>query len=165
MKPVNISIDVPQHRDEVFAFLDVMANHELFNDHLMVDWEYSGPDRGVGSKARVHTKAAGKTDVIDIETVAAEAPSRIVEHNVGANGRRHGTGTYLLEALPDGGTRIVFQYAWRSVPLSERLTAPLVRAIMRRALRTAMERLADQLARHGGSGEALPAASAASTNP
>ena len=42
----------------------------------------------------------------DIEVVAAEAPTKIVEHNVGAKGRRHGTGTYTLEALPSGGTRV-----------------------------------------------------------
>jgi hypothetical protein len=58
MKSIDVSVDVPQAPDEVFAFLDVMANHELFNDHMLLDWEYSGPDRGVGSKARVQTRTA-----------------------------------------------------------------------------------------------------------
>ena len=149
MKPVTVSIDVPQRRDEVFAFLDVMANHELFNDHMLRDWEYSGPERGVGSKARVRAQAGGRTDVVEIETVDAQAPVRIVEHNVGAKGRRHGTGTYVLEERAGGGTRIVFEYAWRAAPASERLLAPLVRAVMRRGLRTAMTRLAELLARPG----------------
>ena len=53
MKPVTVSVDVPQSREVVYDFLDVMANHEPFNDHLMKDWELSGPASGVGSKARV----------------------------------------------------------------------------------------------------------------
>src|SRR4051812_20848649 len=56
-KPVTVTVDVPQDRERVFDFLDVMANHEPFTDHLMRDWELSGPARGVGSKARVHVRA------------------------------------------------------------------------------------------------------------
>ena len=36
-----------------------MANHEPFNDHLMRNWQLSGPERGVGSKARVTISALG----------------------------------------------------------------------------------------------------------
>ena len=43
MKPVTVSVDVPAKREDVYAFLDVLANHESFNDHLMTDWELSGP--------------------------------------------------------------------------------------------------------------------------
>ena len=123
-----------------------MANHEPFTNHMLQNWEYSGPTRGVGSKARVQTKAAGRTDVIEIEVVAAEAPAKIVEQNVGAKGRRHGTGTYTLEELSSGGTRINFEYSWQRAPVGERLLAPLVRSILRRGNERAMERLAEQLA-------------------
>jgi hypothetical protein len=37
MKPVRVSIDVPQAREDVYDFLDVLANHELFTDHMMRD--------------------------------------------------------------------------------------------------------------------------------
>lgn len=144
MRPVTVSIDVPQPRDEVYAFLDVMANHEPFTDHMLKDWTYAGPDRGVGS--RVHAHAAGRVDELAIEVVAAEAPSTIVERNVGAGGRRVATGTYRLEPLPDGGTRIAFEYAWQTAPLAERLAAPLVRSVLRRGNRTSLERLAGLLA-------------------
>jgi hypothetical protein len=56
------------------------------------------------------------------------------------------TGTYTLEPLPSGGTKISFEYAWQQAPLSERLAAPLVRAVLRRGNERAMERLAEQLA-------------------
>jgi uncharacterized protein YndB with AHSA1/START domain len=144
-KPVIVSVDVPQDRQQVFAFLDVMANHEGFNDHLMRDWELSGPERGVGSRARVHVKAMGMADVVDIEVVDAEAPVRIVERNTAAKAGRTGQGTYTLEPLPDGGTRIAFEYRWIVTPTIDRITAPLARAFIRRNNRTAMRRLADQL--------------------
>jgi hypothetical protein len=146
MKPVTVSVDVPVDRTRVFEFLDVMANHEPFNDHLMRDWELSGPPRGIGSKARVHVKAMGITDVIDIEVIDAEAPERIVERNVAQKAGRVGEGTYTLNELPSSGTRITFEYAWVKAPLLDRLTAPLTRAYLRRNNATAMRRLAEQLA-------------------
>jgi hypothetical protein len=83
--------------------------------------------------------------VIDIEVIAAQRPATIVEQNVGAGGRRIGNGTYMLEELPSGGTRIVFEYSWKQAPLSERLAAPIVRSMLRRANEQAMHRLAEQL--------------------
>jgi hypothetical protein len=144
-KPVTVSIEVPQDRAHVYDFLGVMANHEPFTDHLMKDWTLSGPDRGVGSKARVHVRAFGVTDVVDIEVVDAEAPTRIVERNVAAKAGRTGQGTYTLDALPGGGTRITFEYRWIVTPLADRLTAPLSRAFIRRTNAKAMRRLAEQL--------------------
>jgi uncharacterized protein YndB with AHSA1/START domain len=145
-KPVVVSIDVPQDLDSVFAFLDVMANHEPFNDHLMRDWELSGPPRGVGSRARVHTRALGISDVVDLEVVDAAPPTRIVERNVASRAGRTGEGTYTLEPRPDGGTRITFEYRWIVAPLMDRLLAPVVRAFIRRNNETSMRRLAAQLA-------------------
>ena len=149
MRPVNVTIDVPYPREDVYDFLDVMANHEPFTNHMLQEWEYSGPDRGIGSKAKIKVRAAGRTDTIDMEVVAAERPTTIVERNVGAGGRRVGTGTYRLEALSSGSTRISFEYAWRQAPMSERLASPLVRAMLRRANERAMQRLADQLHARG----------------
>ena len=59
MKPVTVSIKVPQSPDEVFEYLDVLANHEQFTDHFLVDWETSGPERGVGARARMRVKKPG----------------------------------------------------------------------------------------------------------
>ena len=116
--PVAVTITVPLDVDSVFAFLDVMGNHESFNDHLMTDWELSGPESGVGSKARVHTRALGTSDVVDLEVIDCVGPTRIVERNVAQKAGRTGQGIYTLTSLPDGGTRIDFEYSWIVTPTS-----------------------------------------------
>ena len=146
MKPVRVTTDVPYPPQHVYDFLDVMANHEPFTNHILRDWEYSGPNHGIGSKARVTVNAVGRSETVDIEVIAGERPTRIVERNVSAGGRRIATGTYTLEQLPSGITRIAFEYAWKQAPLSDRAAAPVVRAILRRANKRAMARLAEELA-------------------
>src|ERR1700722_9841372 len=142
MQPVTVRVEVPQPPGVVFDFLDVMANHEQFTDHMLRDWEYSGPPTGVGAKARVKVTVAGQTDTVDMEVIDAERPAKIVEQNVGAGGRRRATGTYTLAELPSGGTRIEFEYRWLEAPLSERLFAPVARSVLRRGNQQAMARLA-----------------------
>lgn len=143
--PVTVSVDVPQSIDDVYAFLDVMANHEPFTNHMMKDWSYSGPASGVGSKAQVTAKAFGVTDTIDIEVIDAEAPTRIVERNTAQKAGRVGQGTYTLSARPGGGTHIDFEYRWIVAPLMDRLLSPIVRSYLRRANAKAMRRLAETL--------------------
>ncbi|MFF9352467.1 SRPBCC family protein [Streptomyces sp. NPDC014734] len=148
MKPVTVSIDVPQTPEQVYDFLDVMAHHERFTNHYLTGWRYSGPGGGVGSRATVTAALAGaKTDVA-IEVVDADPPRRIVERNVSAAGRRLAHGTYTVEPLRTGGSHVSFTYAWARAPLADRLLAPVVRATMRRANRTGMRRLATELVRH-----------------
>ncbi len=147
LHPVRVHIEVPQSREDVYDFLDVMANHEPFTNHMLVNWKFAGPPRGVGSKAHVDAKLGGRTDHVEIEVVSAQAPERIVEQNIGAGGKRVANGTYILEELPAGGTRITFEYSWQRAPASERVAAPIVRSVLRRANQRSMERLAERLAR------------------
>ncbi len=143
-----MAADVPQSPDQVYAFLDVLALHERFTDHYLTGWRLGGPERGVGSRATVTARLGGARTEVVIEVVEALPPRRIVERNVSANGRRRAHGTYGIEPLPDGGSRISFTYAWVRAPLADRLLAPAVRAVMRRANTTVMRRLAVELARH-----------------
>jgi hypothetical protein len=150
MKPVSVEIEVPQPPEQVYEFLDVLGNHERFTDHFLLDWQLAGPSRGIGARARMRVKSPGPDDWLDMEVVAAEAPRTTTEESVSAKGRRRTRGTYLLEPLPDGGTRIVFELAWLEAPLSERLAAPLTRAVVRRANARSLQRLAEMLdSNHG----------------
>jgi ribosome-associated toxin RatA of RatAB toxin-antitoxin module len=148
MKSVTVSNDVPQTPEQVYDFLDVMAHHERFTDHYLTDWHYSGPRRGVGSCATVTVALGGTKTNVTVEVVEADPPRRIVERNVSAAGRRLAHGTYTIEPLRTGGSRVSFTYAWERAPLADRLLAPVVRATIRRANRTVMQRLATELAHH-----------------
>jgi polyketide cyclase/dehydrase/lipid transport protein len=147
VKPVTVSVDVPNSQEQVYDFLDVLANHESFTDHFMVDWELSGPPRGVGAKANFRVKATGETDWTDLEVTEADAGRRIVEEtHGGSGGKRHTRGTYRLESLPGGGTHIDFTLELLELPTSERLMGPLNRAYLRRVNGKSMKRLAERLA-------------------
>lgn len=145
MKPVTVSTSVDRPPAEVYEFLDRLANHEQFMDHWLVDWEFSGPRRGVGAKARARANTKGSQDWTEFELLEAEAPSRIVEEGVGAGGKRHTRGTYRLSGLPDGGTGIEFELEWIAAGRGERLIAPLSRAFVHRVNSKAMRRLAKLL--------------------
>jgi len=57
MRPVSVSVDVPQDRERVYAFLDVMTHHERFTDHMLRDWAYSGPATGDRRPASARRRA------------------------------------------------------------------------------------------------------------
>ncbi|MFJ3222912.1 SRPBCC family protein [Streptomyces sp. NPDC086783] len=148
MKSVTVSIDVPQTPQQVYDFLDVMAHHERFTNHYLIDWSYSGPDRGIGAGATVTAAMGGIKTRIIIEVVKTDPPRCIVERNVSAAGRRLAEGIYTIEPLRAGGSHVAFTYTWVRAPVADRLLAPVVRATMRRANRTVLRRMAAELARH-----------------
>jgi ribosome-associated toxin RatA of RatAB toxin-antitoxin module len=146
MKPVSVSVDVTNPPQQVYEFLEVLGNHERFMDHFMVDWKLSGPRRGVGAKANVRVKATAEKDWTDVEIVEADAGRRLVEETVGGpSAKRRTRGTYSLEALSGGGTRITFELEFVELPTGERLMGPLQRAYVRRVNRKGMKRLAEDL--------------------
>jgi polyketide cyclase/dehydrase/lipid transport protein len=146
VKPVSVSVEVPNAPHEVYEYLEVLGNHEEFMDHFMVDWQLSGPRAGVGAKANVRVKATAEKDWTDVEVVEADADRRLVEETIGGpRGKRRTRGTYLLEALPDGGTRISFELELIEMPTGERLMGPINRAYVKRVNGKAMKRLAERL--------------------
>jgi uncharacterized protein YndB with AHSA1/START domain len=146
MRPVRVSVVVPRPPHVVFDFLDVAANHASFLDHMWTDFEFSGPDRGVGSRLRARSLTPGPEDWTEVEVIEVQAPRLIVERGSGAQGRRRTRGTYLLTERPDGTTEVAFELKFLEVPRAERLTAPLVRLYVRRLLSKAMQRLRAQFA-------------------
>jgi hypothetical protein len=146
MKPVTVQIAVPCGREQVYRYLNVLANHEAFTDHMLIDWHCSGPRSGVGAQARMRLKKPGRADWMQLEVIGADPPRETVEETVGARGRRRTRGTYRLEETKDGGTNISFEIAWLRIPLLERLAAPITRAVMRRGNKRSLQRLALRLA-------------------
>lgn len=146
MKPVRSSIVVIRPVQEVYDFLAVLANHESFLDHFLVDWSFSGPRKGIGAKGLARANTPASQDWTEFEIVEAEAPRRIAEQGVGAGGKRRTRGTYLLEELPNGTTKVDFELDWLEASRAERLIPPLTRAFVRRPNAKAMRRLAKLLA-------------------
>jgi len=144
MKPVTVATTVSKSRQEVFEFLDLLANHAGFLDHFLVDWKFSGPPRGVGAQARARANTPGSQDWWEFE-VTDSGPERIVEEGVSAGGKRRTRGTYELRERPDSGTEISFELAWLEVPRSERIAPFLTRAFVRRVNAKSMRRLAAEL--------------------
>ncbi len=141
-QPVRVSIDVPQPRDDVYDYLDVMANHEAFTDHMLTNWRVSGPATGVGSKANVTAKVGGISDESEIEVFEIEDGRMIRERSIAGKGKRIAHGTYTLSDLPGGGTHIEFEFALQKVPAMERPLVPLMRKLLRTGNEKAMQRLA-----------------------
>ncbi len=112
---------------------------------MWADFEFSGPERGVGSRLRARSLAPGLEDWTETEVVEAVAHRRIVERGSGAKGKRRTQGTYALQARPDGNTEVTFELEFLDAPRSEKLAAPLLRPYTRRLLATAMKRLRGQL--------------------
>jgi hypothetical protein len=145
-QPVTVSVDVPQSRASVFAYLDVMANHEAFTDHMLTNWRVSGPPTGIGSKANVTSKFGAISDEAEIEVFEVDPGRMIRERSVAAKGKRIAHGTYTLSDLPGGGTHVEFEFALQKVPAIERPLLPLMRKLVRGGNEKAMQRLADLLA-------------------
>jgi hypothetical protein len=137
MHPVTVRTTVDRPREEVFAYLDELRNHEAFTDHFLKDWTILDADRA---------RFRAQREVLELEVVERTAPEGTVERTVGAGGRRVTRGTYHLTSEGPTRTGVRFELAFERVPRSERLAAPLVRAWLRRANQRAMDRLREVLA-------------------
>jgi hypothetical protein len=144
-EPVKISIRVPLPPDEVFDFVEVIANQETLNDHTMTNWQFVGPDRGVGARARAEVSAGGLKDTMEIEIVECARPHRIVASNRLTRLGRIGQASYTLGPLLDGGTHIAFEFNYVDTPMLERLLGPLSHLAMHKTNAEAMRRLEQRL--------------------
>jgi uncharacterized protein YndB with AHSA1/START domain len=144
-EPVTVTVEVARPRQEVFDFVDVLANREGWMDHLYKHWTFEGPTRGVGGIAKAQVDAPSARERVTLEVVEATAPERIVEEVESAHGKRKTRSTYRFVEVGDGQTRIEFQFEWLETPRSERIAGPVSRAFMGRAQSKSLKKLAAQL--------------------
>jgi uncharacterized protein YndB with AHSA1/START domain len=140
--PVTVSVEVARPRQEVFEYVDVLANHERWLKRLYKDWSFEGPRRGVGAIARAQVDAPAAAEKVSFEVVESVSPERIVEAGESAHGKRETRGTYRFTELEGGGTRVEFEFVWLKTPRTERMIPFISRAFMHRALGTSMKKLA-----------------------
>jgi uncharacterized protein YndB with AHSA1/START domain len=143
--PVKVSVEVARPRQQVFDYVDVVANQEAWRKNLYKDWRFEGPKRGVGAIAWATTDAPTSNERIEFKVVASQAPEEIVGEIESAHGKRQTTETYRFTEVGEGRTRIELEFVWRKVPKSERIAPFVSRAFMARAQGKSLKLLAAQL--------------------
>ena len=132
-------------REQVFDYLQDIANHSEFTDHFMVDWHLTRIDSvGRGAGARFRVKAPGQRfSWADATLIEVDRPHRIVEAGrTGKNNRIRTLGTYDLTTAPSGTTRVRFTLETKPATLSDKLLEALgARRWFKRKNGRAMRRL------------------------
>jgi uncharacterized protein YndB with AHSA1/START domain len=148
-----VSIIVGAPREQVFDYLQDIANHPEFTDHYLVDWHLTRIDSiGLGAGARFRIKAPGnRFSWGDVTFVEVQAPHRIVEvGRTGKNNRIRTLGVYDL-ADSHGATRVRFTFETQPKMLSDRLLESLGgRSWCKRKNSRAMRRLRAIFEDHDG---------------
>jgi len=145
VNPVTVSIIVSAPREQVFDYLQDIANHSEFTDHYLTDWHLTRIDSvGVGAGARFRVKAPGnRFSWADVTFAEVERPHRIVEvGRTGKNNRVRTIGVYELAPAAGGSTRVRFTFETIPATFSDRLMESFgARAWMKRKNERVMRRL------------------------
>ena len=153
-------ISVP--REQVFDYLQDIANHSEFTDHYLVDWHLTRIDSvGRGAGARFRVKMPGnRFSWADVTFVEVERPYRIVEvGRAGKNNRIRTLGVYELAPAASGSTRVRFTVQTEPYTFSDRLLESLgARGWTRRKVKRAMRRLRTIMERDAGRGRRVTVA-------
>ena len=164
MDPVTVSIVVDRPREQVFDYLQDLANHAEFTDHYLRDWHLTRIDsigRGAGARFRVKAPPpAGRFAWGDVTFVEVDRPHRIVEAGrTGKNNRVRTLGVYELAPGASGTTRVQFTLETQPATLADRLLEGFgARGWMRRQNARAMRRLRTILESDAGRGERVTVA-------
>jgi len=159
MDPVTVSVIVDLPREQVFDYLQDIANHPEFTDHYLSDWRLTRIDsvgRGAGARFRVKAPPpAGRFAWGDVTFVEVDRPHRIVEvGRTGKANRVRTVGVYELAPAASGTTRVQFTVQTEPATLSDRLLESLgARSWVRRQNARAMRRLRTILERGEGRGK------------
>ena len=145
MDPVTVSVVIDRPREQVFDYLQDIANHPEFTDHYLVDWRLTRIDSvGLGAGARFRVKAPGtRFSWADVTFVEVERPHRIVEvGRTGKANRVRTVGVYELAPGAAGTTRVQFTFETEPATFADRLLESLgARSWARRQNARALRRL------------------------
>jgi uncharacterized protein YndB with AHSA1/START domain len=162
MHPVTVSTVISAPREQVFDYLQDIANHSEFTDHYLVDWHLTREDSvGLGAGARYRVKAPGnRFSWGDSTFTEVTVPQRIVETGrTGKANRIRTLGIYELSPAPGGATRVQFRLETEARVLSDRLMEALGgRSWLKRKNVKAMRRLRSIIERGDGRGERVTVA-------
>ncbi len=145
MDPVTVSVIIDAPREQVFDYLQDIANHPEFTDHYLVDWHLTRIDSvGLGAGARFRVKAPGnRFSWGDVTFAEVDRPHRIVEvGRTGKTNRVRTLGVYDLAQGAGGTTRVRFTLETQPATLSDRIMEGLgAKGWLKRKNARAMRRL------------------------
>jgi uncharacterized protein YndB with AHSA1/START domain len=124
MEPLTVSVSISRPREEVFAYLADIANHQEFTDHYLVDWRMTRVEtvgQGAGGRFR-YTAPLQRFDWADVTFVDVDAPRRIVQ--AGRGGKYNRTrlrSVFDLEPGAGGTTRVTLTVETRPATFADRL--------------------------------------------
>ncbi len=145
---MTVSIIVSAPREQVFDYIQDIANHPEFTDHYLVDWHLTRADpvgRGAGARFRVKTPPgpARRFSWGDVSFAEVQPPHRIVEvGRAGKNNRIRTVGVYELTEAAGGTTHVEYTLETEPRMLSDRLIEAMgQRRWLRRKQARALRRL------------------------
>ncbi len=157
MQPLTTSIVISAPREQIFDYLQDIANHPEFTDHYLVDWHLTREDSiGRGAGARFRVKAPGnRFSWADSTFTEVARPHRIVEvGRTGKANRIRTLGVYELTPAPGGATRVQFTLESEASVLSDRMLEAFGgRVWLKRKNAKAMRRLRSILERGESRGQ------------
>jgi uncharacterized protein YndB with AHSA1/START domain len=162
MDPLTVSVLIDAPREQVFDYLEDLANHSEFTDHYLVDWHLTRADSvGRGAGARFRVKAPrNRFSWADVTFTEVDRPHRIVEVGRSGKGNRiRSLGVYELSPAPAGSTRVQFTYESEPGALSDRIMESFGgKGWLKRKNTRAMRRLRSIIERDEGRGERVTVA-------
>jgi uncharacterized protein YndB with AHSA1/START domain len=154
--PVSNSVLIDRRPEEVFAYLEDVANHAEFTDHYLKDFRLTREDSlGLGAGARFRVDAPlNRFSWADVTIVESVPPKRLVQRGrTGKFNRIRLLSTYELE--PSGGsTRVTLTTETEQPRLpSDRIMEAIAKGWFKRKQRKALKRLRSILEEDRGRGE------------
>jgi uncharacterized protein YndB with AHSA1/START domain len=144
LDPVSSTVVIDRPPEDVYAYLDDVANHAEFTDHYLKDFRLTREDSiGLGAGARFRVDAPlNRFSWADITIVEDEAPKRIVQRGrTGKYNRIRLVSTYELEPSA-GSTRVTLTTETERPKLpSDKIMELIARRWFKRKQRKAVKRL------------------------
>ena len=155
MDPVSATVLIDRRPEEVFAYLEDVANHAEFTDHYLKDFRLTREDSfGLGAGARFQVDAPlNRFAYADVTVVESVPPKRLVQRGrTGKFNRIRLLTTYELE--PSGGSTQVTLTTETEQPrlLSDRIMEGIAKGWFKRNQRKALKRLRGILEEDRGRG-------------
>jgi uncharacterized protein YndB with AHSA1/START domain len=146
MEPVTLTTTIARPREEVFAYLADVANHQEFTDHCLTDWHLTREDSyGAGAGGRFRTKSRfDRFSYGDLTLAELRPPEWILATGrAGRFNRIRTRSEWTLEPAGDGGTLVTFTTQTTPATYADRKMEKLlrVRSSTTRCHKKALDRL------------------------